>query len=197
MSTAPPEFLALQVYSTDDHFGEDRPVAVLVRMDQALHDTVASALRQIQQGALVSVSLALKDDDVRWIKTIGFTSENGLAQVHGAGRSDPAWMPQEAVVSVPGSDLMERDLDGETADYRDDCVVYDSQKEPLLGLSKLELTRFDPRGRGVRSDSPIYLAVHGCTRSWTVDTFLARADLVWPELVREEEADRPRERQTA
>lgn len=197
MSTNDPQFIALHVYSHDGHYGIDRPVAVILRLDAALQERVAQALQLIQEGAFLSLSIPLGSEDVRWIRTIGYTAENGLAQVPGSHRDAAAWMPPDAAVVLPDPDLMNLDLDGEVADYRDDCLLYKSESEPMAGVSCLELTRFETAAAGVRTDSPIHFLVNGNTRNYKSETLLHAAKTVWGDLVQDAEPAAHRDRQAA
>lgn len=191
------QFAPLQVYSSDEHFGVDRPVAVVLRLDGRLLSKAAQALALIQDGSFVALTVPLDDEQVRWLKTVGYTSENALARVPGPHRGHADWMPADAAITFLEPDLIHLDTDGEAADFREDCVLYESASEPLRGLACLEIMRFAPTQPGVHADAEIHFCVKCETENWRVESFVHQARLLWPDLLDDTPGQRPRERSVA
>lgn len=177
-------FLPLQIHSGDEHYGVDRPVALVVRVGQMLHARMKRAIELMQAEDYPRIAITLGPEDVRWLATVGYTRENGLAPIPGP-RPGEQWMPADSAIEEV-DDVMNLDVDGKTADFRENCALYESASEPLRGETRIELYRWDEDGN-IASGAPVHFAVCGATRTQHAETFVHRVRDVWPDMVPEEQ----------
>jgi hypothetical protein len=109
-------FLAFSSSYDDSVFGEDVPIGVVVRVEDSVYQRLQSFGSQVVAGDLGSVELRLDPDAFRWIKQIGFTSDNAVAPIEG-------FMSAEDVVYATEEFLNAKI--GVTADFMDQCQVYE------------------------------------------------------------------------
>jgi hypothetical protein len=162
------KFLAMQVDDGgDEAYGTDRPAALVLRVGDALRARVAAAVDLMQQQNWVTLGLCLAPDDIRWIRTVGYAQDNLMQPIAG-------WMDEPGLqLRTPFlDDVMEMDIDGERADFREDCTLYESTSEPLLGESVVFLQR-KPQTEGIfDSQAPFEFFVHGNTKTFQVGSFI-------------------------
>lgn len=114
-------FLAFWASYDDDSYGEDVPLGCVVRLDaQTFAHFNAKAGEMTsgnpQEGRLVSMGHTLSVDNVRWVKKVGFTTENSVAAI-------PGFMTEDAPLHASEA-FLEAEI-GVEADYQDVCDIYE------------------------------------------------------------------------
>jgi hypothetical protein len=164
------KFLPLGISLGEETYGENLPVAVILRVDDALRRRVAEAVMLLREKNLDSLQFDLGWEDARAIRTLGYTNENFLAPI-------PGWMDDShGQVRTPFlDDLMEFEVDGheKEADYREDCLVYSRADEPLVKPCMLRLARTEP---GSDSVSGVGLELCLTTQNWSLGTWIHGLD---------------------
>lgn len=190
-------FLAMQICSHDEHDGEERPNAVIVRLTPELQARIERTVAFMQRERLLNSAVTLDDADVRFIKTVGFNTENGISRVPGDAPGQPDWMPVDADVTFPSQDITELDMDDpEVADYREDCVVFQHPEWAMEGVSHLSFSVRDDQYE-LDPDGQLHVSVIGRNRSSNVSSFVHKAGLFWPQFGEGEEEPRRAERMRA
>lgn len=134
-------YLAFPSCFGDDAYGEDLPIAVLIRVDAGLLQRIEGAADAIERGENSTTVLNLPATELRWIKMVGYRADNSLAAIPGFFDPDV-----DSVICV--EDMLNMDIDGTSADFADHCDVFEGDvKLPGLGITKHEgLTFVAPTG---------------------------------------------------
>lgn len=122
MSTSPKHlFLAFWSSYDDSAYGENLPLGCVVRLDAVDVARLKASADQVEQGLASSVVLNFSGDHFRWIKKVGFLSENDVAPIDG-------FLTREDKL-IASDSFLNAEMDAE-ADFMDTCEVYD---HPVAG----------------------------------------------------------------
>lgn len=174
MDVTETRFVALQIYSHDEHYGVDRPAAVVLRCDGEFNRKVLRATQLMESEGYLKVGISLKPADVAWLARVGYSSENGLRAIPGERPGDTDWMPADAPVTALG-EVMELDVDGTVADY-DEHLLYTSDSEPITGTPLVFLERMDEQTLKPRADAPIHFSFLGNTTNESCSSLLFKVE---------------------
>ena len=110
-------FILFPSHYDDSAYGNDLPVAVLIRVDAAVLSRMEAAVIDIERGNSSTSVLTLRDGDVRWIKKMGYRSDNSLAGI-------PGFFDPETDSVVALGDSLNMDIDDVGAEFAEECVVF-------------------------------------------------------------------------
>ncbi|TAL65809.1 MAG: hypothetical protein EPN79_11705 [Burkholderiaceae bacterium] len=179
------KYMAMEI-AGDENYEVDPPAAVILRVDDSLYSRVRRSLELMRSDDFESMEIQIRPQEMRWIGMVGFLSDGNLASVKD-GETGLDWMPEGADVWA-SEDLKNIDPDGERADHRDDCAIYDGEDGPIVGGATLCFSKLDKAGAR-DSNASLQFSVRGHSASWHFATFIHHARDVWPELVTQEDAE--------
>lgn len=154
-ATAP--FALFQLTFDEDAYGEDLPIAVMIRLDNDLVSNIQTAVAHVESGLYSSLTLNIASENVRWISKLGFTSEGVVAPIEG-------WFNADTDALVCTCDIENIEMDGDRADFAEVCDVFDA--EPIESQS-ITIEKFG---------NDVYVGPGGNTLQWKLASLMEQ----WP-----------------
>lgn len=158
----PAIFLLAELSWGDDAYGENLPVAGLVRVTENTLQKVGQVANLIQDGVISNQGafVQLPAADVAWLSKVCFTGENSLAAV-------PGFFVPEADRLLYMGDAADMEIDGTRADFGDECQRFEfsDPREQEFSSLRLQVTDFLEMGVSVAGMANGF-AMGGYFESW-------------------------------
>lgn len=166
-------FVAFWSSYDDDAYGEDVPLGCVIRLGEAAIHRMNAWADRLQSGEMVSATVALDHDSIRWIKKVGYLSDNSVAPIEGFMTGDDRLIASDAFLNA--------EIDVE-ADFQDACDVYTNNvtEEGFLFSLVNGAVLVAPSGR-VEAGQRSYFSFPGIYMKWEeirsqATEFFAQAD---------------------
>lgn len=159
----PSTFVLFELSYDDSTWLEKVPVAVMVKLDDAIKDKVAKAVADMKSGLYRALELNVPAENMCWLDVLAFTPENSVASIEG-------WFDPENDNVVYAAGSADITMDGLRVDYGPECKIFTStpMEDPSLVLSLF-------RGQ-------VHIGAHSATPDWNCNSLLEQWDVLRAQL---------------
>jgi hypothetical protein len=124
-------FLAFETSPDEENYGEEIPVASVVRLTPERFAEMNAAVAGFRTGVR-SHDFTVPAEDIRWLKRVAFTPQGGLADI-------PDFFTSASDALIASDGVLNMELDGDMADFADECTIYTAPMQSVrLNMNEFE-----------------------------------------------------------